>query len=216
MKPLRLAVAKGRLEEDILALMDKAGMDCSLAADKGRKLVVPVDQGRFELILAKTADIITYVEHGACDMGVVGKDTIMESAQSLYEVMDLGLGCCRMMLAAYKGKDFYQGFGVKTVATKYPNIARAFFEGKAMDVNIVKIEGSVELAPLLGLADGIVDIVQTGSTLQANGLEEKEQIAHISARLVVNVASMKMRKDEIDSFISRIRTALTSEREGGL
>ncbi|MCL2121599.1 MAG: ATP phosphoribosyltransferase [Clostridiales bacterium] len=213
MQALRIAVAKGRLEEEILAMMDKTGMDCSAAVNKGRKLIVPVDGGRFELILAKSADIITYVEHGACDMGVVGKDIIMESARSLYEVMDLGLGRCRMMLAANKDQDFYQGFGVKTVATKYPNVARAFFEAKAMDVNIVKIEGSVELAPLLGLADGIVDIVQTGSTLKANGLEEKEWIAHISARLVVNIARMKMRKEEIDSFINRLRTV--SDNAGG-
>ena len=208
MRPLRIAVAKGRLEEEILELMAKSGMDCSPAKDKGRKLILPIDHGKLDLVLAKAADIVTYVEHGACDMGVVGKDTIMESAQSLYEVMDLGLGRCRMMLAASKGMDFYQGFGAKTVATKYPNIARTFFEGKAMDVNIVKIEGSVELAPLLELADGIVDIVETGGTLRANGLEEKELIAHLSARLVVNVASMKLRKEEIESFIGRLRDAL--------
>jgi len=212
MKPLRMAVAKGRLEEEVLELLDKTGIDCSPAADKGRKLILPLDQGRLELILAKTADIITYVEHGVCDLGIVGKDTIMESAQSLYEVMDLGLGKCRMILAAYQDQDFYHGFGVKTVATKYPNIARAFFEGKAMDVNIVKIEGSVELAPLLGLADGIVDIVETGGTLKANGLEEKELIAHLSARLVVNVASMKMRKNEIDSFIERVYKAMAESK----
>jgi len=146
-------------------------------------------------------------------MGIVGKDTIMESALSLYEVLDLGTGKCRMMLAAYKGKDFYQGSGAKTVATKFPNITRAFFEGKAMDVNIVKIEGSVELAPLLGLADGIVDIVETGSTLRANGLEEKELVANLSARLVVNVASMKMRKKDIDTFIRHLRDVLEN-REG--
>lgn len=216
MKPLRIAVAKGRLEEGVLELLEQMGMDCSSAADKGRKLILPVDEGRLQLILAKSADIVTYVEHGVCDMGVVGKDTIMESAQSLYEVMDLGLGRCRMMLAAYKGKDFYQGFGVKAVATKYPNIARGFFEEKAMDVNIVKIEGSVELAPLLGLADGIVDIVETGGTLIANGLEEKELIAHISARLVVNIASMKMRKTEIDAFISRLRAVTVSDEKGAL
>lgn len=180
-------------------------MDCSEARDKGRKLILPIDHGKWHLILAKSPDIITYVEHGACDMGIVGKDTIMESAQSLYEVMDLGLGRCRMILAAYKDKDFYQGFGAKTVATKYPNVARAFFESKAMDVNIVKIDGSVELAPLLELADGIVDIVQTGGTLAANGLEEKEMIAHLSARLVVNIASMKLRKDEIEAFIEQLR-----------
>ena len=205
MKPLQIAVAKGRLEEAILELLEKMGMDCSGAEDKGRKLILPIDGGRVNLILAKSADIITYVEHGVCDMGIVGKDTIMESAQSLYEVMDLGFGRCRMILAAGKDRDFYQGFSAKTVATKYPNIARTFFEGKTMDVNIVKIEGSVELAPLLELADGIVDIVETGGTLKANGLEEKEHIADLSARLVVNIASMKLRKSEIDDFIRRLQ-----------
>jgi ATP phosphoribosyltransferase len=212
MKPLRIAVAKGRLEEQILSLLEKMGMDCSLAKDKGRKLILPIEGGSLNLVLAKSPDIITYVEHGVCDMGIVGKDTIMESAQSLYEVTDLGFGRCRMMLAAFKGRDFYQGFGTKTVATKYPNIARAFFEGKAMDVKIVKIEGSVELAPLLELADGIVDIVETGETLRANGLEEKELIANLSARLVVNVASMKLRKYEIDGFIERLVPALEGSR----
>lgn len=214
MKPLQIAVAKGRLEEEILVLLEKAGMDCTAAKDKGRKLILPLDRGEINLILAKSPDIVTYVEHGVCDMGIVGKDTIMESAQSLYEVMDLGFGRCRMMLAAYKDRDFYQGFGAKTVATKYPNIARAFFEGKAMDVNIVKIEGSVELAPLLELADGIVDVVETGGTLKANGLEEKELVAHLSARLVVNVASMKLRKEEIDRFIDRLRPHITANGGG--
>jgi ATP phosphoribosyltransferase len=216
MKPLRIAVAKGRLEEEILTLLDKMGMDCSAAMDKGRKLILPLDGGRLDLVLAKSQDIITYVEHGVCDMGIVGKDTIMESAQSLYEVMDLGFGRCRMILAASVGKDFYQGFGAKTVASKYPNIARGFFESKAMDVNIVKIEGSVELAPLLELADGIVDIVETGGTLKANGLEEKEHIAHLSARLVVNVAGMKLRKEEIDGFIERLRPVVDAERGGAV
>lgn len=208
MKPLRIAVAKGRLEQKTLDLLEFMGMDCSCAADKGRKLIIPIDGGKLEMVLAKAPDIITYVEHGVCDIGIVGKDTIMESGQSLFEVMDLGFGKCRMVLATYKNKDFYKGFAAKTVATKYPNIARNYFEAKGMDVDIVKIEGSVELAPLLDLADGIVDIVETGSTLKANGLEEKEVIAHLSARLIVNIASMKMRKEEIQSFLNRLELAL--------
>jgi len=208
MIPIRIAVAKGRLEDEIIALLGKAGMDCSAAQDKGRKLIVPIDGGKIEIVLAKANDIITYVEHGVCDLGIVGKDTIMEAGPSLYEVMDLGFGRCRMMLAASIDVDFYQGFGAKSVATKYPSIAGAFFESKAMDVNIIKIEGSVELAPLLGLADAIVDIVETGSTLRANGLEEKELICDISARLVVNVACMKMRKLEIEDLIDRLRRVM--------
>lgn len=208
MKPLRIAVAKGRLEQKTLDLLEFMGMDCSSAADKGRKLIIPIDGGKLEMVLAKAPDIITYVEHGVCDIGIVGKDTIMESGQSLFEVMDLGFGKCRMVLATYKERDFYKGFAAKTIATKYPNIARNYFEAKGMDVDIVKIEGSVELAPLLNLADGIVDIVETGSTLKANGLEEKEVIAHLSARLIVNIASMKMRKEEIQSFLTRLELAL--------
>jgi ATP phosphoribosyltransferase len=174
------------------------------ALDKGRKLAVPIGDGKLELVLAKAPDIITYVEHGVCDMGIVGKDTIMEGARSLYEVMDLGLGRCRMVLAAARNKDFYSGFRAKSVATKYPVITRAFFEGKAMDVNIIKIEGSVELAPLLGLADGIVDLVETGETLRANGLTVVEDVAAISARVIVNIEAMKTRKAEINAFLQSI------------
>ena len=213
MWPLRIAVAKGRLEHEVLALLERMGLDCRTAKNKGRKLILSLDQGRLELVLAKAPDIITYVEHGVCDMGIVGKDTIMELAQSVFEVMDLGFGQCRMALAAGQGVDFYQGYGAKTVATKYPNIARTYFESKGMDINIVKIEGSVELAPLLALADGIVDIVETGSTLKDNDLEEIETIARLSARLVVNVASMKMRKKEIDGFLEKLTQALKGERQ---
>ena len=158
--------------------------------------------------MAKAADVITYVEHGVCDLGVVGKDTIMEMNGNFYEVVDLGFGKCRFALAGKKGVDFYGGYGVKTIATKYPNVARSFFEGKGMDVEIVKIEGSVELAPLLDLANGIVDIVETGSTLKENGLEVKEEIANISARLIVNMVSLKLRQKEIEDLIRRIEENL--------
>jgi ATP phosphoribosyltransferase len=160
------------------------------------------------VVLAKAADVITYVEHGVCDLGVVGKDTIMEMNGNFYEVVDLGFGKCRFALAGKKGVDFYGGYGVKTIATKYPNVARSFFEGKGMDVEIVKIEGSVELAPLLDLANGIVDIVETGSTLKENGLEVKEEIANISARLIVNMVSLKLRQKEIEDLIRRIEENL--------
>ena len=151
--------------------------------------------------------MITYVEHGVCDLGVVGKDTIMENGNSFYEVLDLGFGKCRFAVAGPKGIDFYQGYSSKTIATKYPNIARSFFESKAMDVRVIKIEGSVELAPLLGLADAIVDIVETGSTLRENGLEVKDTICDISARLIVNTASMKLRKAEIEALVDKMARA---------
>ena len=159
-------------------------------------------------MLAKANDVITYVEHGVCDMGVVGKDTIMEMQGKFFELVDLGFGRCKFALAVKKGSDFYSGFGVKTVATKYPNITRKFFEEKGMDVEIIKIEGSVELAPLLELADGIVDIVETGTTLKENGLEVIEDVCPVSARLIVNMVSMKLRQKEIEAFVELIEKNL--------
>ncbi len=204
MKPLRIALTKGRLEHDSVALFERIGLDCTAVHEKGRRLILPVESGRFEVVLAKAADVITYVEHGVCDLGIVGKDTIIENGSSFYEVLDLGFGKCRFALAAQKGTDFYSGYASKTVATKYPNVARSFFQGKGMDVKIIKIEGSVELAPLLGLSDGIVDLVETGSTLRENGLEIIEQVCDISARVIVNTASMKLRKCEIETLITQM------------
>jgi ATP phosphoribosyltransferase len=181
------------------------GLDCTQLIKKGRKLIVPVDD--FEVVLAKAADVITYVEHGACDIGIVGKDTIVESSAEMYEMTDLGFGKCVFALAGKKGKDFYSGYSEKVIATKYPNVARKFFESKGMDVKIIKIEGSVELAPLLDLADAIVDIVETGTTLKENGLEIIEEIMPISARVIVNIASMKLRKEEIESFLNDVEVA---------
>lgn len=211
MKPLRIALTKGRLEKDTVALFEKLGMDCTAVHNKGRQLILPIGDGSIEVVLAKAADVITYVEHGVCDMGVVGKDTIMENGSRFYEVLDLGFGKCRFALAGPKGKDFYEGFSEKTVASKYPNVTRAFFESKAMDVRVIKIEGSVELAPLLGLSDAIVDIVETGSTLKENGLEVKETVADISARLIVNTASMKLRKQEIEALSAKMEEAIQTK-----
>ncbi len=200
-KPLRIALTKGRLEKDTIGLFEKIGYDCTAVREKGRKLILPVSDGNLEVVLAKANDVITYVEHGVCDIGVVGKDTIMEMEGKFYELCDLGFGRCRFALAAKKGSKFYGGYDVKTIATKYPNVARNYFESKGMDVEIVKIEGSVELAPLLELSDGIVDIVETGTTLKENGLEVIEYIADISARLIVNVVSMKLRQKEIENLV---------------
>lgn len=207
MKPLRIALTKGRLENDTVALFEKIGFDCSAVRHKGRKLILPVGDNQFEVVLAKAADVITYVEHGVCDLGVVGKDTIMEQGNGFYEVLDLGFGKCKFALAGPKNRDFFSGYSSKTIATKYPNVARNYFESKAMDIRIIKIEGSVELAPLLGLSDAIVDIVETGSTLRENGLEVIETICDISARLIVNAASLKIRKTEIESLVERMDRA---------
>ena len=203
-KPLRIALTKGRLEKDTITLFEKIGFDCTAVREKGRKLILPIIDQNIEVVLAKAADVITYVEHGVCDIGVVGKDTIMEMKGQFFELVDTGFGKCRFALAGKKGSSFYGGYGVKTIATKYPNVARAFFESKGMDVEIVKIEGSVELAPLLKLADAIVDIVETGSTLIENGLEVIEDIAPISARIIVNMVSMKLRKEEIEKLIGLV------------
>lgn len=203
-RPLRIALTKGRLEKDTVGLLEKIGYDCTAIREKGRKLILPVPDGNLEVVLAKANDVITYVEHGVCDMGVVGKDTIMEMQGKFFELVDIGFGRCKFALATKKGSKFYSGFDVKTVATKYPNITRRFFEAKGMDVDIIKIEGSVELAPLLELADGIVDIVETGTTLKENGLEVIEDVCPISARLIVNMVSMKMRQQEIENFVKLV------------
>ena len=205
-KPLRIALTKGRLEKDTMGLLEKIGFDCTALHEKGRKLILSIPDANLEVVLAKAADVITYVEHGVCDMGVVGKDTIMEMHGKFFELVDLGFGKCRFALATKKGSAFYGGYDVKTIATKYPNVSRAFFESKGMDVEIVKIEGSVELAPLLELSDGIVDIVETGTTLKENGLEVIEDIAPISARLIVNMVSMKLRQNEIEALIKQIES----------
>ncbi len=207
-KPLRIALTKGRLEKDTIALFEKLGYDCTAVREKGRKLILPIADANIEVVLAKAADVITYVEHGVCDMGVVGKDTIMEMNGKFFEIVDLGFGRCKFALATKKGHNFYGGYDVKTIATKYPNVSRAYFESKGMDVEIVKIEGSVELAPLLELSDGIVDIVETGTTLKENGLEVIEDVAPISARLIVNMVSMKLRQQEIEKLLSQIENNL--------
>ena len=174
--------------------------------------MLSIPDANLEVVLAKAADVLTYVEHGVCDVGVVGKDTILEYGGSFFEIADLGLGKCRFALAAKKDTDFYSGYHEKTIATKYPNVARRFFEQKGMDVRIVKIEGSVELAPILGLADGIVDIVETGTTLRENGLEVVEEVAPVSARLIVNTVSLKLYKERLEALIRQIE-AVTGERE---
>ena len=208
MRPIRIALTKGRLEKDTLKLFMKLGFDCEQLINKGRKLILQIPDANLEVILAKAADVITYIENGVCDIGVVGKDTIMEYGGSFFEVTDLGFGKCRFALANKADVDFYAGHSEKTIATKYPNVARDFFKAKGMDVRIVKIEGSVELAPLLDLADAIVDIVETGSTLKENGLVVIEDVAPISARLIVNTVSLKLHQKRIEELIEKIENAL--------
>ncbi len=202
---LRLALTKGRLESKTRALLERAGVDTAPLADTGRRLTHLLPDAGVEVVLAKAPDVITYVEHGVCDLGIVGKDTILEQGRSFYEIMDLGFGECRFALAVREGDDFFGTYRHRRIATKYPHVARSFFARKGLDVEIIKIEGSVELAPILGLADAIVDIVETGATLRANGLIPIEDICRVSARLIVNLASMKMQKSAVESFIGLCR-----------
>ncbi|MEI3585208.1 MAG: ATP phosphoribosyltransferase regulatory subunit [Agathobaculum sp.] len=205
---VRIALTKGRLEKKTLALLKDAGYDISELEAGTRKLIFTLPDSGVEIVLSKAADVITYVEHGVCDMGVVGKDTIMEKGGSFYEMVDLGFGRCRFALATKKGKDVYGGYKTPVIATKYPAVTKAFFNRKNMDVETIKIEGSVELAPLLELADAIVDIVETGTTLKENGLEVIEDVAPISARVIVNLASAKMKKTAIQKVIAELEKGL--------
>lgn len=208
MKPLRIAVTKGRLEQKTIELFEKMGCDCSEVRNKGRRLILPVPDLGAEIVLAKAQDVITYVEHGVCDIGIVGKDTIMESGGSFFEVLDLGFGKCRFAIAGQGEEPRVEE--IKVVASKYPNVTRKYFESRLMDIDVVKIEGSVELAPLLGLADAIVDIVETGTTLKENGLYVWQSIADISARVIVNTAAMKLRKQEMESIFNRAEAVINA------
>lgn len=200
---ITFALAKGRLAEQAFDLLEQLGIDCSEPRNPGRQLVLWDKEQNIRFILVKPSDVPTYVDHGVADLGIVGKDTLLEAGRELYEVLDLGFGKCRFALAVKEGSDFYGTYKTRTIASKYPAVTKAFFAAKGMDVDVIKIEGSVELAPILGLADAIVDIVETGATLKANGLVPIETVAPISARLIVNTASMKLYKNEILDFISK-------------
>jgi ATP phosphoribosyltransferase len=209
---IRMALTKGRIEEKALEMLTACGYDLSSLApeNRGRKLLFRAENAPLEIVLAKSADVITYVSHGVCDCGIVGEDTIMESDGRFYELLDLNFGRCRFALAGPAGKyqSFISGYGHKVIASKYPAVTKNYFEGRGFDVEIVKIDGSVELAPILGLSDAIVDIVETGSTLKANGLEVWEEVADVSARLIANTASVKMKKNELDSLMSKLMTQI--------
>ncbi len=207
-RALRIALTKGRLQKDACKLMEAAGLDITATTGNTRQLIIPIENGKYELVLAKSADVITYVTHGVCDIGLVGKDTIDEQGGSFYELLDTGFGRCRFAVAAPKGFSYDNLDGTLVIASKYPKVAKNFFAAKGFNVEIIKIDGSVELAPLLGLADAIVDIVETGETLRANGLEVIEDISDISARIIANIAAMKLRKNEIEGLISRLKDKL--------
>ncbi|WP_073339164.1 ATP phosphoribosyltransferase [Clostridium grantii] len=205
-KKIKIALTKGRLEKKAVEILRQIGADVSELEDKGRKLVFKGKNENYnlEFFLVKSPDVTTYVEYGAADIGIVGKDTMMEKGRSYYEVLDLNVGKCTFALAALPEFKVDKGFNRKLIATKYPNVAKEYFRKQGQDVEIIKIEGSVELAPILGLADAIVDIVETGTTLKENGLVIVDTICDISARMIVNRASMKTKKDEILKLINAI------------
>ena len=205
---ISIAMTKGRLEKETIKLLDKANFGTEELKNKGRKLVFNDTIEDIKYFLVKAADSITYVEHGVADIGVVGKDTLMESDNNYYEVLDLEIGKCNFIAASLPEKDVFKKVGHIKIGTKYPKVAREYFKKRGMDVEIIKIEGSVELAPILGLCDAIVDIMETGTTLKENGLIVFDRICDISVRVIVNKASFKMKREEIGAFINRLKQVL--------
>lgn len=205
-----VALAKGRLAELSIEIFGRLGFDVAEMQTKTRKLIFTDTKKKFRFILVKASDVPTYVEYGAADIGVVGKDTLLESGKDLYEVLDLGFGTCKMAVAGpaeLKGK--LEGRNIMRVASKYPEIARDYFHGvKGQTVDIIKLNGSVELGPLVGLSEVIVDIVESGKTLHENGLTVLEDVCPLSARLVVNRVSMKLHRKEIVDLIEKIKGEL--------
>ncbi len=211
MRYLTIALAKGRLAEQTLALLEHTGITCEEMKDKEtRKLIFVNEELRLKFFLSKTSDVPTYVEYGAADIGVVGSDTIMEEGRKVLEVLDLGLGKCDMCVAGpVTARELLKKNQVIRVASKYPRIAKEYFYNqKHQTVEIIKLNGSVELAPIVGLAEVIVDIVETGSTLRANGLEVLEKICPLSARVIVNEASMKLQRERITKLVKDLKMAL--------
>jgi ATP phosphoribosyltransferase len=206
-RSLIIALSKGRILKDTLPLLAYAGIAPLEDPDASRKLVLPTTQPDVQLVVVRATDVPTFVEHGGADIGVCGKDTLLEyGSQGLYEPLDLRIACCRLMVAGRPGANLREGR--LRVATKFVNIARRYYAEQGRQVELIKLYGSMELAPLVDMADLIVDLVDTGNTLRANGLDALEHIADISSRLVVNKASMKMKHRRIKTLITQIEDAV--------
>ena len=208
---LTFALTKGRLAKKTLELLEKTGITCEEMKDPdSRKLIFVNEELKMKFFLAKGPDVPTYVEYGAADIGVVGRDTIMEEQRKLYEVLDLGFGACRMCVCGPESaRPLLQSQEPIRVATKYPNIAKDYFYNqKNRTVEIIKLNGSIELAPIVGLSEVIVDIVETGSTLRENGLTVLEEVCPLSARVVVNQVSMRMENERIMKLLSELNRVL--------
>ena len=208
---ITIALTKGRLADKTMQLLNKAGSYCEELKDKGsRKLIFTNEEQKLRFFLAKGPDVPTYVEYGAADIGVVGSDIIMEENRRVYEVLDLGFGKCRMCVCGPdEARELLQHHEMIRVTSKYPNIARDFFYNrKHQTVDIIKLNGSVELGPIVSLGDVIVDIVETGSTLKENGLAVLEEVCPVSARMIVNQVSMQMKTRRIREIIGNVRDCL--------
>jgi ATP phosphoribosyltransferase len=204
---LTIAVSKGRIYDEALPLLAEAGISPLEDPEKSRKLILPCNDSDVQLVVIRATDVPTFVEYGAADIGIAGKDVLMEhGAENLYEPLDLGIAACRLMTAGHK--DSPEISRRIRVATKYVNITQRYFANIGVQAEIIKLYGSMELAPIVGLADCIVDLVDTGNTLKANGLEPKQLIANITSRLVVNKAAMKMKHRVIQELIGRIDSTL--------
>ena len=211
MRYLTIALTKGRLARKTLELLEKTGITCEEMKDPdSRKLIFTDEEHKLKFFLAKGPDVPTYVEYGAADIGIVGEDTILEEQRKIYEVLDLGFGRCRMCVCGSKeNEELLKHQEFIRVATKYPNIARDFFYNKKhQTVEIIKLNGSIELAPIVGLTEVIVDIVETGSTLRENGLQVLEEVCPLSARVVVNPVSMRMENERITQLLKEIKAVL--------
>ena len=211
MRYLTFALGKGRLASQTLELFEKIGITCEEMKDKkSRKLIFVNEELKLRFFLSKGPDVPTYVEYGAADIGIVGRDTILEEGRKVHEVLDLGYGKCRMCICGPKeAEDLLKHHELIRVATKYPNIAKDYFYNvKHQTVEIIKLNGSIELAPIVGLSEVICDIVETGSTLRENGLTVLEEVCPLSARMIVNPVSMRMESERIMDLIQRLRTVI--------
>ena len=209
---LTIALTKGRILKETLPLFAEAGIEPLESIDRSRKLIFETTAPGVSFVLLRGSDVPTYVRHGAADVGVVGKDLLMEFGdEGVYEVLDLGIACCRLMTAG-SGHDRRPASAKMRVATKFVNVARAHYSARGIQANIIKLYGAMELAPIMNLADEIVDIVDTGNTLKANGMRPLEHIADVSSRLIVNKASMRTRNPIIASLIEQISTAVASRQ----
>lgn len=208
---ITIALSKGRILDETIPLLKEAGIEFVDDIKKSRKLVFPTTDPNVRLLIIRATDVPTYVQYGGADLGVTGKDVLMEhGGEGLYEPLDLNISRCRLMTAGVKGQQAPQGR--LRVATKFVNLARRYYSAQGRQADIIKLYGAMELAPLLGLADEIVDIVDTGNTLKANGLEPRELIENISTRLVANRASMKMKHDMLQPIIEKMGQAVEARR----